>query len=157
LPPSDQIALATGLISGTISLIALAVALFAIRKGNKNSSAAILVTLNDSFRQAWQRFLAAEDETSRQHEFAELLNVMEIACAIYLEKSLAGVSRKLAEEYISHILTLLESNDDAQERLASMINSPTMFEYIAGFRAKMRRLRDPHKISRTQLLTSTDS
>jgi hypothetical protein len=153
LPPSDQIALATGLISGTISLIALAVALFAIRKGNKNSSAAILVTLNDSFRQAWQRFLAAEDETSRQHEFAELLNVMEIACAIYLEKSLAGVSRKLAEEYISHILT----NVDAQERLASMINSPTTFEYIAGFRAKMRRLRDPHKISRTQLLTSTDS
>ena len=143
LSPSDGIAFVTVV----ISLSALAVAVFAIRKGNRNSSAATLVTLNDSFRQAWLRFLTAKDDASRQYEFAELLNVMEIACAIYLEKSLAGKSRKLAEEYISHILKLLENDPEKRERLVCLINAPTTFEHIRKFREKMRRRGDPHSTS----------
>jgi len=130
---SDWIALA----SGAISFIALGIAIYAVRKGNRNSSAATLVTLNDGFRQAWLRFLNAKDEQTMQAEFSELMNLIEIACAIYLEKSLSGVSRELAREYLEGILNLIKSNADARSRIEAMRHSPTTFKYIRKFRRKL--------------------
>jgi hypothetical protein len=140
---SDQIAIA----SWAVSLIALAVALFAIRKGNRNSSAATLVTLNEACRQAWHRFLSANGEEERQYEFSELMNLLEIGSAIYLEGSLAGVSRELIEEYLGNALSLLESNQDARARIERMRHSPTTFKYICRFLIRMGRSGNPHKIA----------
>jgi hypothetical protein len=140
---SDWIAIT----SGAISLIALAVALYAIRKGNRNSSAATLVTLNEACRQAWHRFLSAKNQEERQYEFAELMNLLEIGSAIYLEGSLAGVSRELTEEYLGNTLSLLESHKDARARIELMRHSPTTFKYIRQFLVRMARLGHPHKIA----------
>jgi hypothetical protein len=144
---SDQIAIASGAVSFTISVIALVVALFAIQKGDRNSSAATLVTLNEAFRQAWQRFLSAKDDTTRQYEFSELMNLLEICSAIYLEDSLSGVSRELAEEYLGNTLSLLEGNQDARAQIESMRHSPTTFKYIRRFLLCMGRAGHPHKIA----------
>jgi hypothetical protein len=122
-----------------VALIALIVACYAIRRSNRNSSVATLVTLNEGFRQAWQRFLAPEAD--KNYEFSELSNLLEIACAIHLEKSLFGVSRELSREYIEQVLLLLERNGDAQHMLAEAIHSPTTFKYIQRFRIEMRRRR----------------
>ena len=143
LDTSDQLAIA----SLAISLIALAVSLFAIRKGNRNSSAATIVAINDGFRQAWHRFLSAEVETARQYEFSELMNLIEIGCAIYLERSLSGVSRELIEEYLGNTLSLLEGNEDARKRIEPMRHSPETFKYMRRFLVCMRRSGNPYKIT----------
>lgn len=124
--------------STAISVIALAVAIYAIIRGNRNSSVATLVTLNDGFRQVWQRYFSAT-EAQKDHEFSELLNLLEIACAIHYEKSLFGVSRELSREYVEHVLLLLEQNEEARNRLEKAVHAPTTLKYIARFRAMMRR------------------
>jgi hypothetical protein len=136
LGASDWIAIG----SGAVSLIALAVALYAIGRSNRNSSVATLVTVNDGFRQAWQRYFSAA-EGAKDREFFELLNLIEIACAIHCEKSLFGVSRELSREYVEHVLLLLEGNMDARRRLEGAIHAPTTFKYIRRFRSEMRRRR----------------
>ena len=127
--------------SGAVSLTALVVAIYAIRRSNRNSSVATLVTLNDGFRQAWQRYLAvpeAAPETAKNYEFFELLNLLEIACGIHCEKSLFGVSRELSQEYTEHVLLLIEHSQDARGRLEAAIHAPTTLKYTRRFRAEMR-------------------
>ena len=133
ISPSDWIAIA----AAAVSVTALVVALYAIRRSNRNSSVATLVTLNEGFRQAWQRCFAPE--SNKDHEFSELLNLLEIACGIHWEKSLFGVSRELSREYIEHVLLLLEGNEDARRRLVGAVHATTTFKYIARFRAGMRK------------------
>lgn len=131
-----QIALLSFVVSFAALLFALAsifVALYAISRSNKNSSAATLVTLNEGFRQAWQRFLEAEDDAGRQYELSELMNLAELACAIHSERSLVGVSRELAGDYLEKSLSLLSDNADARGRIPAMFNSPETFEYIRRF------------------------
>jgi len=130
-----------------IAAIALVVAVVAIRRADRNSSAATMVTLNEAFRQAWPRFLYAKDETEHQYEFSELMNLLEIGCAIYLEGSISGVSRELIEEYLGNTLSLLESNKDARSRIELMRHSPTTFKYIRRFLVYMKRAGHPHKIA----------
>ena len=143
----DQERVRTAVLSVAVSLIALAVAIVAIRKSDRNTSAATLVTLNEGFRQGWHRFLPAEEEVERQHEFSELMNLLEIGCAIYMEGSLSGVSRELAEEYLGNVLSLLEANQEARTRIEAMRQSPTTFKYIRQFLVRMGRLGHPHKIA----------
>lgn len=135
LTQSDWIATA----SGFIALIALGVAVYAIRRSNRNSSIATLVTLNDGFRQAWHRFLSAQQEAARSYEFSELMNLVEIAAAIEWEGSLAGVSREIASEYLAHNLRMLENNDYAREKIQAAVHDPTTFKYTRLVRARMRK------------------
>jgi len=134
LNPSDWIAIA----SLTVSASTLWIAYRTIRQGNKNSSTAILIALNDAFRAAWERYISAED-TKKSHEFAELLNVLEIACAIHHEGSLFGVSKTLSRDYIENIIILIENDDKARMLLETMIHAPNTFEFIALFRKRMRK------------------
>jgi hypothetical protein len=143
LSPSDWIALT----SGAVSLAALGVALYAIRRSSLSSSVATLVTLNDGFRQAWQRYLEATEQ-AKDYEFSELANLMEIASAIHMEKSLFGISRELSSEYLEHVLLLIEGNDDARRRLEAGIHKPNTFKYIASFRVSMRKRQRYSGISR---------
>lgn len=131
---SDWIATA----SGIISLIALFVAVYAIRRSNRNASVATVVTLNEGFRQAWHRFLTAQG-TARDYEFAELMNLLEIACAIEWEESLTGVSREIASEYLAQNLQLLQSNDYAREKIQAAVHAPTTFKYISLVFGSMKK------------------
>lgn len=116
-----------------IAVVALVVAWHAISRSNKNSSAATLVALYEGFRQAWQRFLDAEDDAGQQYELSELMNLVELACAIDSEHSFVGVSRKLVREYLENSLLLLSNNENAGRRIPAMFTSPTTFEYIRRF------------------------
>jgi hypothetical protein len=134
LSQSDWIALG----SAFISLLALFVAIYTIRRSNKASSVATLVTLNDGFRQLWSSYFAAPDHR-RDHEFFELLNLLEIACGVHCDKGMVGIARELSREYLEQILQLIERDADARERLERAVVASTTFKYIARFRAKMRR------------------
>jgi hypothetical protein len=125
---SDWIAVA----SLVVALAALGVSWYAIRRANRTTSAATLVTLNDGFRQAWGRFFS-ETGDRRKNELAELLNLFEIACAIYLENSLTGNSRTLMREYINSILRILVKNEYTNTEVGSLLESESTFVFIRKF------------------------
>lgn len=125
---SDWIAIA----SLAVATAALAVSWFAIGRANKTTSAASLVALNEGFRQALGRFLSAEGE-AQAYELAELLNLFELACAIYLEKSLTGNSRKLMFEYINNVLQVLVKNEYTNTQVGPLLQSESTFIFIRRF------------------------
>ncbi len=122
---SDLIALA----SLIVALAALAVSIYAISRANKTTSAATLVTLNEGFRQAWDRYLQAQTIDN----LAELLNLLEIACGMFMERSLTGNSRKLAGEYIKSVLSILRSNTAVSEQAVQLLQTRDTFTFIKQF------------------------
>lgn len=116
-----------------VSVVALSIAFYAIRRANKTTSAATFVALNESFRQAWVRFFAAQEEEEKHYELAELMNLFEIACAIYLEKSLTGNSRKLEEGYINSVLKALVKSDYAKAKVPRLLEDEGTFEFVRLF------------------------
>ncbi len=80
---ADLIALA----SGAVAVAALLVAVYAIVRSNRNSSAATVVALNEHFRQAWQWYFDEREEDKKDYQFAELANLLEVACGIHDEGS----------------------------------------------------------------------
>jgi hypothetical protein len=97
-----------------------------------------MVTLNEGFRTAVNRFIEAPEEKKLQ-EFAELANLVEIACAIHVEGSLFGVSRELSRNYTERLLELLERDEASLARLEVLINQPDTFKYIAKFYKEIRK------------------
>lgn len=125
---SDWIAVA----ALAIAVISLVVALFAIYKGNRNSSVATLVMLSEAARAAWQRFLSAS-ETQKSFELAELMNLVEVGCAILNEGSLAGVSKQLLRDYLKEVIGLISKDAYATAEIEKMFSSATTFEHIRKF------------------------
>jgi len=112
---------------------------YGIHRGNHNSSATSIITLNEAWRQAWERFLRAEDEAVKQYQFAELLNLLEIACALRIRNVLTGVSRELLTEYLDDVMRLLNTSDDAKGRLEALIHSKTTFKYLRLYLKYLRK------------------
>jgi hypothetical protein len=64
------------------TLIAVFIAAWQVRLGRKAASAGAFMTLNESLRQAWLHFSTVSDE-GKQHAFADVMNLLESACAIF--------------------------------------------------------------------------
>lgn len=128
-----------------VSALGFVFAVIALRRGNLNSSAAIVLTLMENFRHAWERFLKSEGE-QQDFEFHELMNLIEAACALHGEKSLVGASGKLIETYLTDILAHLEQDAGARERIKAMRHSPDTFEHCVCFLAAMKAKGRPQKM-----------
>jgi hypothetical protein len=115
-----------------VAIVALVIAWYAIKRANKTTSAATMVTLNEGFRSAWTRFFAAEG-ADRETELAELLNLFEIACAICLEGSLSGNSAVLIREYLNNVLRMLAGNDYARTHVDPLLQDANTFIFIKRF------------------------
>lgn len=130
---SDWIALA----SLGVSLVALLIAVYGIRRANKTAAAAAFVTLSEAFRQGWERYLKAigsPDDDPAATELGELLNLFEIACAMHCEGSLDGNVRTLAEEYMDGILRTLVKSEETKSRVTTaLLQSKTTFIFIKRF------------------------
>lgn len=115
-----------------IALAALGVAGYGIRRANKTAAAATLVNLNEGLRQAWGRFLSAQGDTKRD-ELAELLNLLEVACAICLDGSLSGNSGTLMSEYLDGALRLLVNDNYTNAQVPALLQSKTTLIFIRKF------------------------
>jgi hypothetical protein len=116
-----------------VALAAVVVAIYTVWRGSLNTSAGTLVTLNGGLQEGWRRFLCGQTPEARSYEFAELMNLLELSAAIFDEKSLVGVSRKLMEEYLCRTLSLLEQSPKARNDIAALRHSPDTFEYLKRF------------------------
>lgn len=115
-----------------VACVALFVAWFAVKRANKTTSAATMVTLNEGFRSAWGRFFSATEE-QKSAELAELLNLFEIACAARQEGSLSGNSAKLLEEYLNSVLGLLTSSAYISGQVELLLQDKKTFIFIKQF------------------------
>ena len=120
-----------------VASVALSVAWYAIKRANKTTSASTMVTLNEGFRSAWSRFFAASG-TQQEIELAELLNLLEIACAIRLEGSLSGHSATLMSEYLENVLLLLVKDTYSREHIPPLLQNADTFIFIKRF-LKLRK------------------
>ena len=120
-----------------VAFIALLVAWYAIARANKTTSAATMVALSESFRSAWSRFFEA-CEKQKPDELAELLNLLEIACAVCLEGSLSGNSKMLMSEYLNNILRLLAQNEFTKANVGPLLQDASTFIFIKKFLREKR-------------------
>ena len=130
--PSDPISL-------IVSLVALVISWFAIIRANKGASASSIIAINEAFRNSWTRFIAAPDDEQRAHEFAELLNCLELACAIHADGAFTGAPKEILTEYLEDIFRIIYGNDFARRKLDELAHSPTTFKYIKRFKARIDR------------------
>lgn len=119
------------------TVIGLYFAGWGIYRGNKNSSAALLLTFNESVRVSWERFLSATDDDDKEYQFAELANQLEIACALHKRGAFVGVSRELLTEYLNEVISMLNNDDDAKERLKKLSHSEETFKYLKAYQNKL--------------------
>lgn len=122
-----------------MALTALGVwfAAWGVRRSNKNASAATLVTLSESLRQGWERFLYG-DADKQDHHFADLLNLFEIACSIWCKKTFTGSSRELLRDYLDQAFALFHNNEYAISQLGELITDKTTFKYIRIYLKRRR-------------------
>ena len=129
--------LVIAVVGAVLTVFGLGIAVWTLRRGNKNASAAMVLTINENFRQAWARVLGSTGKT-RAFELHELLNLIETVCAIHQERSLTGVSRKLVETYLCEILRIIGKDLEVRRAIANMRNAPTTFEHLRAFFLEMR-------------------
>lgn len=117
-----------------VALAALAVALYAVYRGNRNTSAATAAALVVAFRDAWDRYLHdGNDPTRKEFHFAELMNLFEICCAICRENSLIGVSHRLMVSYLRDAWKALEKDPYASEKKPALHTDKDTFSEIEAF------------------------
>jgi hypothetical protein len=115
-----------------VALFALLLAAYAIYRSNRNTSAATLVTLNEALRQAWDRLLPPGGNIDVS-QFAELMNLFEIACAISLERSLAGNSKSLMAHYLNSVSKMLINNQTTKSEIPKLLHEKSTFQYVKKF------------------------
>lgn len=89
--------------------------------------------------------MSATDEVAKQRQLAELLNVLEISCALQVKGVFTGVSRELLTEYLDSVLRLLNDNEDAKNRLTSLVEAETTFKYIGLYLQKIKKYLGHHR------------
>lgn len=120
-----------------IAVVSLVVAAYAIRKGNRNSSVATMLTLSEAAREAWKRFLSSKDEDERSHELAELMNLLEVACGMLNEGSIVGISNELLRELLKQELDLIDGDEFSKREIAKLLSAPHTFAEIRKFKARL--------------------
>jgi hypothetical protein len=125
------------LVAAPLGLIGLLVAIFQLRASRRGASATTVIALNESFRQAWLHYSQVSDE-GRQHAFADIMNLLEIACAIEEDKLLVAKGGKLLEDYLCHVLILIQQSEDARQRIERMFVTDRTFDHIINFLSRHR-------------------
>jgi hypothetical protein len=126
------------LVAVAFNVIALFVTARQLWTGRRAASAGALIALNDSFRQAWLQFSQAPEEW-KQHTFSDIMNLLESACAIDEDKLFVGKGGKLLEDYLCHVLILIQQSDDARHRIEQMMLTAQTFDHILKFLQRHRR------------------
>lgn len=123
------------------TLIAVFIAAWQVRLGRKAASAGAFMTLNESLRQAWLHFSAVSEQGSEQqrlHAFSDVMNLLESACAIFEDKIFVGKVGTLLEDYLCHVLILIQQSEDARSRIERIMVTEKTFDHILRFVAQHR-------------------
>jgi hypothetical protein len=137
LSTGDEIAL----LSLIVTVIAVGVAAYTIRRSDLASSGATIVALTVEFRERWEAYLGAreQDPTSWKVEytFAELMNVVEIACGLSFNRTFSGISSELIQQYLLRCIKLIKDDTDAKSIYDVLRSrSADTYKYIERYEAR---------------------
>jgi hypothetical protein len=118
------------------AVVALLVGVNQLNLAGKATSASVLVPLHESFRQAWLRFLEAEEDDERTHLFNDIFNLLELGCAIWNDGLLKGNSGELLFAYLRHALATIQSSPDASARMEDSLHNEHTYANIVAFMDK---------------------
>lgn len=122
-----------------IALVALYIARNALKNADRDSSAALVVALQDAISVGWRRFLTTMETAWKDYEFAELMNIFETAASVHQEGALQGNAKKMVYLHLCNSLELISGNDDARRRIAALREAPVTFEYLIDFVREARK------------------
>jgi hypothetical protein len=153
--PPREIVDAVAFLANVATLVVLPVSLFAfivaavqLLYGRRTASGAALIALNESFRQAWLQFSNANDQNAKQHNFAEVMNLLNMTCATLEDKLFVGRAGRLLETYLCDVFGLIGQSDDAKKSIEAMVMTPRTFEHILKFveshRKQIKGFKLPH-------------
>ena len=128
------------LIALALNIVALYYAARQLWIGRRSGSAGALLTLNESFRQAWFVFVQASDDDSKQHALSDVMNLLETACVIFEDGLFVGKSGKLLEDYLCHVFISIQHSADARARIPKMFTTGHTFDHIIRFLENRREL-----------------
>jgi uncharacterized protein YbcC (UPF0753/DUF2309 family) len=139
---ADVIAIWT-LIAGFFGVV---IAVFTLRRGNKNSSVASMIPLNAEIREMYDHYLEslsnASFNTPEELEALELkiasrleklMNVLELSAAIEVEGTLSGVSRTLMKDYLQRTLEDLIADDYTSSKVSGLLQDENTYIFIRRF------------------------
>jgi hypothetical protein len=121
------------------SIVAVLYAARQLTLGRRATSAGAVVPLNESLRQAWLQFKGANNEADVRYAFADIANLLELGCAIFHDRLLVGRVGELLEEYLCGIFRMIQTNNDAHQRMVTLLQTEQTFKNIVEFLAKHRR------------------
>lgn len=128
---------ATG--SCVVSMVALAVSLIALRRSDRNTSLATLVSINQGLSDAWRHYLYDPSPEMRDLAFGDLTNLLEIGCAAYLSGSIHHESKKLLGQHLCGTLNIIEGHAPAHHALRELREAPATFANLRSFQKIMKK------------------
>jgi hypothetical protein len=126
-----------------IAVVGVLIALKTLRRGNLNASVAlasslmgdIQISLNDYIKSIPDSasILSNEQETEMTEKLELLMNRLEMASAICIERSLFGISMTLVENYVRDVLNLIVKNAYVSAKAGKLLQEDETFKYIRWF------------------------
>lgn len=127
---------ATGLV---VAFCGFGLAFWTLQRGNRNSSAALVHSMQVGFNQAWEGLLVEENPVLQPVKLQNLMGLMETSAAIHCDTALTGNSGRLMEEYLRDVLGHIADTPGLPEKVLEMRRTSTTFEYLDRFIDAMDR------------------
>lgn len=116
-----------------VSVAGFGLAWWTLRKGNVNSSAALSLTISETYATAWDNFLAAIDPKREKYELGELLNKLESGATLFHEGVFVGRVKTLQEKAIKNAVKLLSDDLQTRTNARDLMDQETTFKELRKF------------------------
>jgi hypothetical protein len=128
-----------------ITVVGLLIALKTLRRGNLNASVSTASSLMAGIQTSLYEYIGSipdsdlevqpsEDQKDQMTEKLEILmNQLEMASAIYIERSLVGLSGMLVRKYLQEVLNLIVKNEYVCAEVKNLLHDEATFKYIRWF------------------------
>jgi hypothetical protein len=115
------------------TLVGVILAIRQLKLGRRATTASILVSLHESFRQAWLEFRGAEDPKLRMQAFGDITNLVELGCAVFHDGLLEGHTGEILETYLCHILAMIQASEEGPQWMQELLHTTKTFKNTLDF------------------------
>ena len=125
-----------GIAANIATICGIGFVVFQMRRDGSYASASVVTAICSNVRITLEQIGEAgraDDMLRFDHLFRNLLNELELACAIVLDRAASARSGKLVNRLLIDVLIAIRDSSDLRQRLRSAIHSEDTFENLADF------------------------
>lgn len=112
---------------------------YQVRQARMAASATFSIIILSNIKARIDDVAAQDNDKARYAATCDLLNELELSCAIYFDGQFGGKTGKLSVSFIKDILRSLENNSRILSCVQGAIQRPDTFEYLRKFAAKYKK------------------